>query len=154
MLDNSWELETVELLRDIERERQRAEQDIVDAQLRLAASERNIEAIRVTLDAYRAKYKLPNEPIPDTATQTEYAPLGPSAMVERWADSHEGDLILKVAAREMMQNGLFRNYNTAYNSLRSTVARKRHFSKVGPGVYRRVRRPEIIIATALLPIKD
>ena len=145
MLDSIWEQDTVELLRDAERERHRAEQDIVDANYRLAAREQEFAAIRLTIDAYRAKHNLPNEPIPDSATDSTYARLGPSAMVEQWAASHEGVVVIKVAARELIH--LFPNYSAAYHSLRATVSRKRHFRKAGPGVYQRMNGAQLAIAT-------
>ena len=138
MSDSLWVHESVGLLRDAERARQRAEQDIADAQARLAAAELDIDAIRLTIAVYRVKHSLPNAPIPDASTHSQYAQLGPSAMVEQWADSHDGEFVLKDAASEMLKNGLFPNYRKAYNTLRTTVTRKRHFQQVGPGRFRKL----------------
>ena len=130
----------IDLLRRAEVQHRKAELDSEDARRRVERAAQEMAGIRLAIGFHRSEHNLPHEPIPDAAIQDEYASFGPTEMVERWADAHDGLFVVKDAARAMRDNGMYRTYRDAYNTLRQTVERKRAkgvFEKVATGVFRR-----------------
>ena len=67
----------------------------------------------------------------------EYGHLGPTELVERWADGHGGEVRVKELAGICMDAGAaFRDVWSAYASVYA-VLRRKNFVKLGPGRFAR-----------------
>lgn len=141
-----WEQVTLELIGKLEQEK------LVKAEERLATSQRGVEVVReqiralyMALDIYRSEHGLPRL----TAAQLDpreverYHGLVPREMLERWAEEHDGLVVMKDAAAFLSAAGFFRDMTQATGTLYPTV-RRAEFDKVGRGVYRQRKHMRLV----------
>lgn len=135
-----WEQQTLALIRKLEQDR------LVKAEQRLSAAQRNyelvrgqIETLRGALDIYRSEHGIeqPSADTYDAAELASYHGMSPREMLQRWADTHDGELVMKEIARFLTAAGLFRDEIQAAGTLYPTVRRLEGFRKTGRGLYRR-----------------
>ena len=95
------------------------------------------------LEDYRQRNGLPSDG-PDLipAIETRYARLGPTQMVLLWASTHGGHVVLKQLAATVLKAGAYKEYRTAYNTLRSTVRRRKDFENIAPGQFQSRRNAQ------------
>jgi hypothetical protein len=138
MSNTEWEQETLALLHDAEMQKRNAELAREKAELTIQCNERLIDGLRLSLQQYRNKYRLPNTQIPSPVSEEEYGHLGPSAAVEQWADRHNDEVSIKELAGELLRTRIYKDSRVAYNSVYTVLKRNRNFSKVRPGLYKRM----------------
>ena len=66
----------------------------------------------------------------------EYSHMGPTELVQYWADNHEGEVVVKELAWTALRAGIFSNYHGAFSSIYMVLKRK-PFDKIGAGRFRR-----------------
>ena len=137
MSSTAWEQETLALLQDAEKDKRNAELALEKASLVIRSKEQDIAALKLALDHYRKKYGLPSDPIPSSIANEDYGHLGPSAAVALWADKHNGEVIVKELANELLSAHAYSDYRVAYNSVYTVLKRDTGYQKVKAGHYRR-----------------
>jgi hypothetical protein len=145
----TWERATLDLIRRLEGDRlQKAEQRVAAAQRALAAVKAEIDALHHSLKIGRAEFGLSvDEPgKPDERLVAEYRNLSAREMLERWADAHGGQIVMRELSQFVVSAGIFRDKTQAAGALYPAVSRSEGFEQVTRGVYRR--------RTAAEPIAD
>ena len=138
MPNTSWEQETVALLHDAEVQKRNADLALEKVLKEIQSIEQIIAGCRVTLEQYRKKYGYTNGPIPSPIVDEEYGHLGPSAAVAQWAARHDGEVVIKELAGELLRTHTYKDYRVAYNSVYTVLKRDANFTKVKPGRYKRM----------------
>ena len=112
------------------------------AQRRLNTAEHCFWQISRKLDAWysalrdlRESNGLPHDDLGITP-KVDYSTLGPTEMVTQWATDHDGQVQLKELTKVALKEGFYREYRSAYNSLRSPLMRLPQFEQEGPGLFR------------------
>ncbi len=127
------------LLRQQETERQAAERKMVEARDTVAANEQAIAHIQATIDMYREKHGLP---IPkdeqDPVLASEYARMGPTALVKTWAGRHNGEVMVKDLTKVGLKAGVFQKYRNGSSSIYS-VLKRGPYEQIKPGHFRQRR---------------
>ena len=93
------------------------------------------------LDDYRKAHDLP--PMVYVANQMippDFAHMGPTDLVQYWADNHGGEVIVKELARVVINAGMYTNYRHAASTIYAVLKRK-SFDKVAPGHFQRKESP-------------
>ena len=141
--EKTWEEETLELLREAEEERRRAEQRLAAAQRAVETADQRIAAIQVTLNVYRARYGLARvdaTQVNDTlAVQFQNKTI--REMLLLWAVTHGGVVVVDQAGTTLTKAGLFQSKRQASGSLHPTMirlAREGLFLKVDRGRYQKL----------------
>ena len=89
------------------------------------------------LDDYRKAHDLP--PMAYVANQMippDFARMGPTDIVQYWADNHGGQVIVKDLAHVVINAGMYPDYRHAASTIYAVLKRK-PFDKVGPGHFKR-----------------
>ena len=76
-----------------------------------------------------------------------YEKLGPSEMVERWADEHDGIVVIKELVNIAVASGAYRKRQSARNSLDSTIRKKKGFRWLAPGIFERAGQGMLTLGT-------
>ena len=90
------------------------------------------------LDDYRKAHGL--DPMVYVANQMispEFAHMGPTDLVQYWANEHNGEVVIKDLSKVAVNAGIFPNYRNASSSIYAVVKRK-GFKKVGPGHFKKM----------------
>ena len=104
----------------------------------MTEAEQAVEHWRFALQDYRKSHGLPPQPPnPSPVLEAEYSHMGPTELVEYWADNHGGEVIVKDLARVAMNAGMFAQYRLASSSIYAVLKRK-PFKKVSPGCFQRI----------------
>jgi hypothetical protein len=134
-----WEEETLDLIQDQQEERRKLESRLAAIQQQLEKCDQLIVAYRLTLEGYRAKYGLAKsgpEPLTDH-DKAVYLKLHPKDVVNRWADSHGGTVVMNELCLTMVAIHAFSDTAQAASTLYSAIRRMTEYEKVERGVYRR-----------------
>ena len=142
-MSQTWEQETLQIIRTLEADKLDAERRVHVAQENLTDKGILLQQWYRVLEDYRQRNGLPSDG-PDLipAIETRYARLGPTQMVELWASTHGGHVILKQLAATVLKAGAYKEYRTAYNTLRSTVRRRKDFENIAPGQFQSRRNAQ------------
>ena len=139
----TWEQETLQIIHTLEADKLDAERRVHVAQENLADKGILLQQWYRVLEDYRQRNGLPSDGtdlIP--AIETRYASLGPTQMVDLWARTHDGEIILKDLVAAALKAGAYRQYRTAYNTLRSTIRRRKDFENIAPGQFQSRRNAQ------------
>ena len=71
--------------------------------------------------------------------EPEYAHMGPTELVQYWADKYDGEIVVKDLAKVAVDARMFPNYRYASSSIYAVVKRK-GFAKVEPGHFRKTKQ--------------
>ena len=142
-MSQTWEQETLQIIRTLEADKLDLERRVHVAEVNLMDNGMLLQQWYRVLDDYRQRNGLPSDG-PDLipAIETQYARLGPTEMVLLWANTHGGHVILKQLAATVLKAGAYKEYRTAYNTLRSTVRRRKDFENIAPGQFRSRRNAQ------------
>ena len=136
--DENVEQAIRERLHEHEAARQAAEQKLLIVQHTIEEADRAIAHISFFLDDYRKAHGLPpRSDKPSPVLAAEYSHLGPTDLVQYWADKHGGEVIVKDLARVAINAGMFAQYRHAASSIYAVLKRK-PFEKVSPGYFKRI----------------
>ena len=115
-----------------------SERKKVAAKNTIAEEQQAIEHLQFVLADYLRSCGMPSQTDdPSPVLKAEYSHLGPTDLVEYWADAHDGKVVVKDLVREAIDAGVFTQYRIASASI-YTVLRRKSFEKVGPGHFSRV----------------
>lgn len=112
------------------------------------------EAVQHWTFAYKDYMKslglAPREITVKSALEPEYAHMGPTELVQYWADKHDGEVVVKEIAKASVDAGMFPNYRHASSNIYAVVKRKGYI-KVEPGHFRHPhytngQTPEVVTA--------
>lgn len=135
--DEKVERVILELLHGHEAAKQAAERKLAAAQSAIAREDQAIVHLRFALEDYRKFCGLhPRSSTPSPALEAEYAHMGPTDLVQYWADNHGGEVMVKDLARVTINAGMYPNYRHASSTIYMVLKRK-PFDKVGPGHFKR-----------------
>jgi hypothetical protein len=143
-----WERSTLELLSEEQAERQRLEQRLVTAQHALEEVDQRVAAIQATLDAYRTRHGL-TRPAADQVAVTladEYHDLNYKEIVLKWADRHDGRVVMREMADSLTAAGIFSEKTKAAGALYPAIKRLPGFEKIRRGVYERRKGVDNVLA--------
>ena len=139
--DEKVEQAILELLHKHEAAKQAAQRKLLAAQSAIAMEDQAIAHLRFALEDYRGAHGLPSRPnTPSPVLEAEYSHLGPTDLVQYWADNHGGEVIVKDLARVAINAGMYPNYRQAASTIYAVLKRK-PFDKVGPGHFKRKENP-------------
>lgn len=135
---NTWESETLALLNDAQIEAVRLEQRLALLTQQAEAAKQRVDAIQATLDLYRAKHGRPTAQEPELRrVAAEYETLNPKQMVQKWADEHDGVIVMTEMTSTLAAAGIFTDKRSADGVLYPVVRRGTLYEKVQRGVYRK-----------------
>lgn len=90
-------------------------------------------------DYMKSRGLSPRDLTRNTVLEPEYAHMGPTELVQYWADKHDGEIVVKELAKAAVDARMFPNYRHASSSIYAVVKRK-GFVKVGPGFFVRAKQ--------------
>jgi hypothetical protein len=133
--DEKWVQITLQLIRQLQEERQNAQRRLQNAQRDIEEAEHHLAALDTAMRAYRRIAGLPPDPMP-AESPDEYRNLTAKEMLLKWADFHNGQIAVKEVAKGLTALGLFRTEKQALGTLYPTVRRAPHvFRQLGRGIY-------------------
>ena len=136
MTSTAWEQDTLTLIHHAEREKRDAEEKLEQKRHTIAEKEQVIISLRTSLDYYRRENGLPIVVDPSPAVEENYGHLGPTDIVAKWADKHNGEIVIKDLATELKRTHIYSVYNKAYNAIYTVLKRHTvHYHKIKAGVY-------------------
>ena len=136
--DENVEQAIRERLHEYEAARQAAEQRLITVQHTIEEVDRAIAHISFFLEDYRKAHGLPpRSDKPSPVLASEYSHLGPTDLVQYWADKHRGEVVVRELARVAVNAGMFAQYRHAASSIYGVLKRK-PFEKVSPGYFKRI----------------
>ena len=131
-----WEQETLTIILDVEGEKRRAEQRVEVAKQDVQKCTEEVTALYALLDRYRRKHGMPLCPVERSPVlEAEYSTLTPWAMLERWAQKHDGNVIMRELCNAAIAAGIYTNYQQAAGTFYSLVRRKSQVEKLDKGHY-------------------
>ena len=132
----TWEQETLMLIHDAEEEKHRAERRVESAKQDVQKCVVEVQALHATLERYRRKYGIPSGSIERSLVlEAEYSTLTPWEMCSRWAQKHDGNVIMKELCRDAVAAGMYKDYQQAAGTFYSLVSRKPEVEKRARGHY-------------------
>ena len=136
--DEKVERVILELLHVHEAAKRAAERKLVAAQSAIAREDQAIAHLQFALEDYRKFCGLPSRRpnTPSPVLEAEYSHMGPTDLVQHWADNHGGEVMVKDLARVTINAGMYPNYRHAASTI-YTVLKRKPFDKVGPGHFKR-----------------
>ena len=138
MEQKTWEQETLELIAEAEQDRNKAVQRVEVARKTAEIAENVVEGLKLALNRYRQHYGLPPLAIPAAPElAAELSHLDPRGLIDRWADTHSGKVVMKELCNAVVQAGQYKDARQAAGSLYSTVKRMPGYMWVARGVYQR-----------------
>ena len=136
MYDEKVEQAMLERLHACEAEKQVAERKLEAARIVVMEREEATAHWRFVLEDYRRVHDLPMQgPYHSPVLAEEYAHMAPTELVYYWASKHDGEVVVKDLAKISMEAGIFKEYRFASSSIYS-VAKRKHFTKLGPGHFK------------------
>lgn len=139
--DENVEQAIRERLHEYESVRQVTEQRLISVQHTIEEVDRAIAHLYFVIEDYRKAHGLPpRSDKPSPVLTAEYSHLGPTDLVQYWADKHGGDVVVKELARVAVNAGMFAQYRQAASSIYAVLKRK-PFDKVEPGHFKRQESP-------------
>ena len=137
--DENVEQAIRERLHEHEAAKQAAEQRLIVVQHTIEEADRAIAHISFSIEDYRKAHGLPpRSDKPSPVLSAEYSHLGPTDLVQYWADKHGGEVVVKELARVAKDAGMFPNYRQAASSIYAVLKRK-SFEKVGAGHFKKIQ---------------
>jgi hypothetical protein len=138
MVEKMWEQETLELIAEAEQDRNKAVQRVEIARRLAETAENTVEALKVALRRYRQHYGLPPLAVPAApGVVTQLSHLDPKGLIDHWADTHGGKVIMKELCNAVVQAGQYKDQRQAAGSLYSTVKRMPRYAWVTRGIFQR-----------------
>lgn len=132
----TWEQETLMLIHDAEEEKRRAERRVESAKQDVQKCDVEVQALYATLERYRRKYGMPSGSIERSLVlEAEYSTLTPWQMYRRWAQKHDGNVIMKDLCHDAVAAGMYKDCQQAAGTFYSLVRRKPGVEKRGRGHY-------------------
>ena len=142
-MSQTWEQETLQIIRTLEADKLDLERRVHVAEVNLMDNGMLLQQWYRVLDDYRQRNGLPTDGLDlIPAIETQYARLGPTQMVLLWASTHGGHVVLKQLTATVLKAGAYKEYRTAYNILRSTVRRRKDFENIAPGQFQSRRNAQ------------
>ncbi len=103
----------------------------------IAVEERAVEHWKFALEDYRKSHGLsPQSPSPSPVLEAEYSHMGPTELVQHWADKHGGEVVVKDLAKVGVNAGVFSSYRLGSSAIYAVVKRKKYV-RVGPGHFKK-----------------
>ena len=136
MTSTAWEQDTLTLIHHAEMEKKEAEEILERVRHTIAEKGQIITSLRTSLDYYRRENDLPIIVDPSPTVEEGYGHLGPTDIVAKWADKHNGEIVIKDLATELQRTHIYSVYNKAYNAIFTVLKRHTgHYHKIKAGVY-------------------
>ena len=137
--DEKVEQTLLELLYAHELERRDAERKLLRAREEVEEKEQAIIHARFMIDDYRKRCGLPVQIAHhNPMLNDEYANLGPTELVDCWADQHDGEVIVKELTHVGLAVGTFTKYQNGASAIYSVLKRK-PFKKLSPGHFKKIQ---------------
>ena len=135
--DDKVEQAIVSRIHAHEAAKQAAERQLNAAREAVARAERAVSNWRFALEDYRTACGLPaKSDVVSPILANEYSAMGPTELVEYWAEKHDGLVVIKDLAKEGVKAGIFPTYRHGSSAVYAVVKRKA-YDKVAPGCFRR-----------------
>ena len=130
-------------LREHEATKLAAERRMETARNEVAEAEQAVEHWQFALEDYRRSHGLPPQSsTPSPVLEDEYSHMGPTELVQYWADRHEGEVVVKELAKLAVRVGMSPNYRHASSNIYAVVKRK-GYEKIGPGHFKKFQNGDI-----------
>ena len=140
MSSNGFELNIKQRIHELEVERRDAERQLQLAQATVEDRETRLSHWYGALRDYQESNGLPvTDSENGQVAVDEYARLGPTQIVAHWANTHNGEIVIKDVVQVVLRAGVYGKYRTAYNSIRATVKRG-NYEQIGPGHFRALQK--------------
>ena len=114
-----------------------AERNLEAARNEMIEAEQAAEHWRFALQDYRKSHGLPPQhPNPSPSLEAEYSHMGPTELVEYWADKHDGNVVVKDLINVAVDAGVFKKRRHGSSMIYGVVKRK-GYSQVAPGHFKK-----------------
>ena len=136
--DERVEQTLLELLHTYETAKRDAERKLMRAREEVEEKEQSIIHARFMIDDYRKQCGLPVQPSYRSPMLTdEYTNLGPTELVDSWADQHDGEVIVKELTQVGLAVGTFGKYRNGASAIYGVLKRK-PYKKMAPGHFKKI----------------
>ena len=137
--DEKVEQTLLGLLHTYETAKRDAERKLMRAREEVEEKEQSIIHARFMIDDYRKQCGLPVQPSYRSPMLTdEYANLGPTELVDSWADQHDGEVIVKELTQVGLAVGTFEKYRNGASAIYGVLKRK-PYKKIAPGHFKKIQ---------------
>ena len=137
--DEKMEQVMTSKLHEHEAARLAAERKLATARNEMIEAEQATEHWRFALQDYRKSHGLPPQPPnPSPILEAEYSHMGPTELVEYWANKHDGNVVVKDLTDVAVNAGVFSDKRHGVSMI-YTVVKRKGFKKVGPGHFKRTQ---------------
>ncbi len=117
-----------------------AERKMEVARKEMTEAEQAAQHYRFVLEDYRKSHGLPpNPPNPGPVAASEYSHMGPTELVEYWANKHDGEVVVRDLTNVALAAGVFSDRRHG-GSMIYAVAKRKGYKKVGPGHFKKADR--------------
>ncbi len=146
MDDRLGERDLLEMLDEVRQERDKAEHRLVGARRALDAVNEKYAALQIVLSLYRTKHGIP-VPVSESVDPQEvarYRGIGTKDIIRRWADTHNGQIVIDEAGEFLAAAGFFDEKKHATGTLSPTMSRLvkiGEFERISRGTYRQRTSP-------------
>ena len=114
-----------------------AERKMEAARNEMIEAEQAVEHWRFVLQDYRKSHGLsPQPPNPSPVLEAEYSHMGPTELVEYWANKHDGEVVVKDLTKVAVNAGVFSDKRHGASMIYAVVKRK-GFKRIGPGHFKK-----------------
>ena len=125
--------------------KQVAERKLAAARNVVVEEEEAIAHWQFAVEDYRKAHGLPARSTnPSPVLEAEFAHMGPTELVQYWADKYDDEVVVKDLAKVAVNAGVFPNYRHGSSTIYAVVKRK-GFEKLGPGHFKRIHTSRKIL---------
>ena len=137
--DEKVEQTLLELLYTYETAKRDAERKLIKAREEVEDKEQAMIHARFMINEYRKQCGLPVQTTHRSPMlNDEYANLGPTELVDYWADQHDGEVIIKELTHVGLAVGTFTKYRNGASAIYAVLKRK-PYKKIAPGHFKKIQ---------------
>ena len=136
--DEKMEQVIASKLHEHEATRLAAERKMEAARNEMFEAEQAVDHWRFALEDYRRSHGLPPRPLnPSPILEAEYSHMGPTELVEYWANKHDGEVMVKDLTKVAVNAGVFSDRRHG-SSMIYAVVRRKGYRRIGPGHFKKM----------------
>lgn len=130
MSAEAFEAEIRRHIADVEAERDEAARRVEEAKVELRSKNSLLASWNAALTDFQVKNGL--------LANVSYAQLKPRERLDHWASKHDGVVVIRDLASELVEVGAIKTYKSAYASVRWSLSGRDDYERIKQGVFRRI----------------
>ena len=116
-----------------------AERRMEAARHEITEAEEAVNHWQFVLEDYRKSHGLPSQAsTPSPVLEAEYSHMGPTELVEYWANKHDGEVVVKDLAKVAVNSGVCSDRRIGASMIYAVVKRK-GYTRIAPGHFKKMQ---------------